>query len=59
MVSALAAAGWIGLTAIGDTLEQARALYAHVNAALDEAVQVSSDAPERAFIHATIARCYV
>ena len=35
MVSALAAAGWIGLTAIGDTLEQARALYAAVNAALD------------------------
>jgi PGM1 C-terminal domain len=45
MVSALAAAGWIGLTAIGDTLEQARALYADVNAALDEAVQVPSDAP--------------
>jgi hypothetical protein len=41
MVSALAAAGWIGLTAIGDTLEQARALYADVNAALDEAVQVA------------------
>jgi hypothetical protein len=45
MVSALAAAGWIGLTAIGDTLEQARTLYAAVSAALDEAVQVSSDAP--------------
>jgi PGM1 C-terminal domain/Pre ATP-grasp domain len=43
MVSALAAAGWIGLTAIGDTLEQARALYADVNAALDEAVHVGSE----------------
>jgi PGM1 C-terminal domain len=43
MVSALAAAGWIGLTAIGDTLEQARALYADVNAALDETVQVGSE----------------
>jgi len=45
MVSALAAAGWIGLTAIGDTLEQARALYADVNAALDDAVQAASAAP--------------
>jgi hypothetical protein len=45
MVSALAAAGWIGLNAVGDTLEQARSLYAEVNAALDEAVQVGSDAP--------------
>jgi hypothetical protein len=44
MVSALAAAGWIGLTAIGDTLEQARTLYADVNAALDETVQVGSAA---------------
>jgi hypothetical protein len=43
MVSALAAAGWIGLTAIGDTLEQARALYTDVNAALDEAVQVGAE----------------
>jgi PGM1 C-terminal domain len=43
MVSALAAAGWIGLTAIGDTLDQARALYADVNAALDEAVQAPSE----------------
>ncbi len=43
MLSALAAAGWIGLTAIGDTLEQALALYADVNAALDESVQVGSE----------------
>jgi hypothetical protein len=44
MISALAAAGWIGLTAVGDTLDQARALYADVNAALDEAVQTGSAA---------------
>jgi hypothetical protein len=43
MVSALAVAGWIGLTAIGDTLEHARALYADVNAALDEAAQIGSE----------------
>jgi PGM1 C-terminal domain len=43
MVSAHAAAGWIGLTAIGDTLEHARALYADVNAALDETVRVGSE----------------
>jgi hypothetical protein len=37
MVSALAVAGRIGLTAIGDTLEQARGLYYEVKAAVDEA----------------------
>jgi PGM1 C-terminal domain len=37
MVSALAVAGRIGLTAIGDDLEQARGLYYKVKAALDEA----------------------
>ena len=36
MVSALAVAGRIGLTAIGDTLEEARAQYYAVKAALDE-----------------------
>ena len=36
MVSALAVAGRIGLTAIGDTLEEARAKYYEVKAALDE-----------------------
>jgi hypothetical protein len=38
MVSALAVAGRIGLTAIGDTLEESRELYASVKAALDERV---------------------
>jgi hypothetical protein len=38
MVSALAVAGRIGLTAIGDDLEQARGLYYDVMRALDEAV---------------------
>lgn len=37
MISALAVAGRIGLTAIGDTLEEARARYYNVKAALDEA----------------------
>jgi PGM1 C-terminal domain len=37
MVSALAVAGRIGLTAIGNTLEEARANYYAVKAALDEA----------------------
>jgi hypothetical protein len=36
MVSALAVAGRIGLTAIGDTLEEARANYYAVKAAVDE-----------------------
>jgi hypothetical protein len=39
MISALAAAGWVGVTAIGDTLEQARALYADVTVAIGEEVQ--------------------
>jgi hypothetical protein len=38
MVSALAAAGRIGLTAIGDTLAEARGLYYDVKATLDAAV---------------------
>lgn len=38
MVSALAVAGRIGLTAIGDDLDQARDLYYRVQAALDGAV---------------------
>ena len=38
MVSALAVAGRIGLTAIGDDLDEARGLYWKVKAALDEAV---------------------
>jgi hypothetical protein len=37
MVSALAVAGRIGLTAIGDTLEEARRHYYDVRAAVDEA----------------------
>jgi hypothetical protein len=36
MVSALAVAGRVGLTAIGDTLEEARGRYYAVKAALDE-----------------------
>ena len=42
MVSALAVAGRIGLTPIGDDLEQARALYYKVKAALDEAAGAAS-----------------
>jgi hypothetical protein len=37
MVSALAVAGRVGLTAIGDTLEEARTHYYDVKVALDEA----------------------
>ena len=37
MVSALAVAGRIGLTAVGDTLDEARAHYYEVKAAVDEA----------------------
>ncbi|HXF97037.1 MAG TPA: peptide ligase PGM1-related protein [Gaiellaceae bacterium] len=37
MISALAVAGRIGLTAIGDTLEEARRRYYEVKAAVDEA----------------------
>ena len=40
MVSALAVAGRIGLTAIGDTLEEARARYYEVKGAVDEAAGV-------------------
>jgi hypothetical protein len=43
MISALAVAGRIGLTAIGDTLEEARARYYNVKAALDEAVHAVQD----------------
>jgi hypothetical protein len=43
MVSALAVAGWIGVTAIGDTLEHGRALYADVTAALEEEVRAGSE----------------
>jgi hypothetical protein len=39
MVSAIAVAGRIGLTAIGDTLEEARARYYDVKAAVDEAAR--------------------
>ena len=42
MVSALAVAGRIGLTAIGDDLEEARGLYYDVKAALDEAAGVAA-----------------
>ena len=37
MISAIAVAGRIGLTAIGDTLEEARTKYYDVNGAVDEA----------------------
>ena len=40
MVSALAVAGRVGVTAIGDTLEEARGRYYDVKAALDETVEV-------------------
>jgi PGM1 C-terminal domain len=42
MVSALAVAGRIGLTAIGDTLEEARRSYYAVKAAVDEAAGVAA-----------------
>jgi hypothetical protein len=44
MVSALAVAGRIGLTAIGDDLEQARGLYYQVKSALDEAAGLAAEA---------------
>ena len=47
MVSALAVAGRIGLTAVGDDLEQARRLYYRVKDALDEAAQGDVE-PQRA-----------
>jgi hypothetical protein len=43
MVCALAVAGRIGLTAIGDTLDEARARYYDVKATLDEAVTLAED----------------
>jgi PGM1 C-terminal domain len=42
MVSALAVAGRIGLTAVGDDLEQARGLYYELKAAVDEAAGAAS-----------------
>jgi hypothetical protein len=45
MVSALAVAGRIGLTAIGDTLEEARRHYYEVKAAVDDAAGVRVAAP--------------
>lgn len=42
MVSALAVAGRIGLTAIGDTLDDARSRYYEVKAAVDEAASVTA-----------------
>jgi hypothetical protein len=45
MVSALAVAGRIGLTAIGDDLEQARRLYYDVKEALDQAARVGAGVP--------------
>jgi PGM1 C-terminal domain/Pre ATP-grasp domain len=42
MVSAIAVAGRIGLTAIGDTLDEARRRYYGVKAAVDAAAQASS-----------------
>ncbi len=41
MVSAIAVAGRIGLTAIGDTLDEARRRYYDVKAAVDAAAQIS------------------
>ena len=42
MVSALAAAGRIGLTAVGDSLEESRELYGRVKQALDDRVAAAS-----------------
>jgi hypothetical protein len=42
MVSALAVAGRIGLTAIGNTLPEARALYYEVKAAVDNAAGLAT-----------------
>ena len=42
MVSALAVAGRIGLTAIGDTLEDARSRYYDVKAAVDSAASAAT-----------------
>jgi hypothetical protein len=45
MISAIAAVGRIGLTAVGDDLEQARALYYRVKDAVDDAAGVFSGSP--------------
>jgi hypothetical protein len=45
MVSALAVAGRIGLTAIGDTLDEARRHYYDVKAAVDAAAGVAAQTP--------------
>jgi hypothetical protein len=45
MVSAIAVAGRIGLTAIGDTLDEARGHYNEVKAAVDAAAGVAAHAP--------------
>jgi hypothetical protein len=42
MVSAIAVAGRVGLTAIGDTLEEARRGYYEVKAAVDEAAAATA-----------------
>ena len=42
MVSALAVAGRVGLTAIGDTLDEARTSYYDVKRTLDQAVAETS-----------------
>jgi len=42
MVSAIAVAGRIGLTAIGDTLDEARRHYYAVKAAVDDAAARSA-----------------
>ncbi|MDQ3823399.1 MAG: peptide ligase PGM1-related protein [Actinomycetota bacterium] len=47
MVSALAAAGRIGLTAIGDSLEESRELYGSVKQALDDRVAAASGSAMR------------
>ncbi len=52
MVSALAVAGRIGLTAIGGTLEQSRALYYEVKAAVDEAAGVPAGGRLTEAVHA-------
>ena len=48
MVSALAVAGRIGLTAIGDTLDEGRAHYYAVKSALDEATSAARERAPRA-----------
>jgi len=45
MVSAIAVAGRVDLTAIGDTLDEARQRYYNVKAAVDVAAQARRSAP--------------